>query len=132
MSPLLSVLVLAIVLGGFNSFAATFTWTNLNGGNASGSWANGANWSGATLPTTTNDTASFTNLDVTADSTVTLDGNQVISALTFGDAAGSSGANWLLHPGSPTNSTLTLGGATPRIMVSGLGSGKSAIISAKE
>ena len=110
--------------------SATFTWTNLNSGNASGSWTNRANWSGAILPTTINDLAIFNTLDISADSTVTLDGNQAINALFFGDTNSSSGANWLLSPGSPANSTLTLGGSAPRITVSGLAGGKTAVLGA--
>ena len=77
----------AILFFALNLSAATFTWTKLVSGNGSGSWTNQANWSGATLPTTNTDTANFNSLDLTADSTVTLDGNQSVNALNFADTA---------------------------------------------
>ena len=81
--------------------AATFNWIRLVSGNASGSWGTQASWTGSTLPTTTNDTVNFNALDITADSTVTLDGNRSINALAFGDANSASGANWFLAAGTP-------------------------------
>ena len=124
---LLAVLSL-VVSGPVELHASTFTWTKDTAGNASGSWTNAANWSGGTLPTTTSDTASFNTLDITADSTVTLDGNQNINTVILGDTDASPAANWLLNPGSFFYSTLTLGGTTPTITVNALGAGKSATI----
>src|SRR5208282_4373098 len=111
--------------------AATFTW--IPAGNASGSWNTPGNWSGAgTLPTTINDTANFNNVDITADSTVTLDGNQSIGVVVFGNTAPTPAANWILNPGALNlgGSTLTLGVASPAITVNNLGAGESAIINA--
>ena len=110
--------------------AATFNWTRFVGGNASGSWGTQACWSGGTLPTTTNDAANFNTLDITADSTVTLDGDRSIHALGFGDTNSTSGANWFLAAGTPASSSLTLGGPSPSVDVSGLAAGNSAVISA--
>lgn len=110
--------------------AATFNWIRLVSGNASGSWGTQASWTGGTLPTTTNDTVNFNALDISADSTVTLDGNRSINALAFGDANSASGANWFLAAGTPASATLTLGGPSPTVDVSGLAAGKSAVISA--
>ena len=84
------------------SHAASVTW---NAG--SGSWPTGANWTGGTAPVAA-DTAVFGATDQTADITVTLDGNQTISGLTFGDANTLSGADWILASGSPSSSSLTL------------------------
>jgi len=121
--------LIALAIG--RAQAATNTWNKLVSGNASGSWATAANppWSSGTLPGAT-DTASFNTLDITADSTVTLDGNQSINALIFGDTTTSSAANWILSGGSPSTSTLTLGGTAPTITVNALGNGKAATISA--
>ena len=124
--------VLALIaLAAGRAQAATNTWNKLVSGNASGSWATAANppWSSGTLPGAT-DTADFNTLDITADSTVTLDGNQSINALIFGDTTTSSAANWILSGGSPSTSTLTLGGTAPTITVNALGNGKAATISA--
>ncbi|MEI6644996.1 MAG: autotransporter-associated beta strand repeat-containing protein, partial [bacterium] len=111
--------------------AATNTWNKLVGGNASGSWTNAANppWSAGALPGAT-DTADFNTLDITADSTVTLDGDQSINALIFGDTTTSSAANWVLSGGTPSTSALTLGGTASTITVNTLGNGKAATISA--
>jgi len=110
--------------------ASTFTWTKISGGNASGSWATQGNWSGGTLPTTTNDTVIFNTLDITANSTLTLDGNQSASNLNFSDANAASAASWIINAGSPYTSTLTLGGANPTVNVTSLGGGKAAVINA--
>jgi hypothetical protein len=107
--------------------AATFTWLQISGGNASGSWANQANWTGATLPTTTNDTLDFSTLDLTADSTITLNGNQSIGSLSFGDANTATAASWLINAGSPASSALTLGGAAT-INVTSFAGGDAAVI----
>ena len=100
----------------------------MTSGNAGGSWATQANWSGGTLPTTTGDTADFSALSVTANSTLTLDGNQSINSMIFGNQAASPAVNWTMSVGTPTTSTLTLGGTTPTITVNNLGSGKYAVI----
>jgi autotransporter-associated beta strand protein len=110
--------------------AATLTWTNLVAGNASGSWAAQTNWSGGTLPTLALDTANFNTLNLTANSTVTLDGNQTINKLNFSDANSTTAASWIINAGSPAGSTLMLGGASPAITVTGLGSGSAAVINA--
>jgi len=117
-------------LAGASAQSATFTWTKLAGGNASGSWTAQANWSGATLPTTTNDTVNFNTLDITANSTVTLDGSQSVNAMNFSDTATGTAANWIINAGNPTTSTLTLGGASPTINVTNIASGRAAVINA--
>ena len=120
-------LLAATVLG---ARGATFTWTQIAAGNPSGSWTNQASWLGATLPTTSTDTANFNTLDLTADSTVTLDGNQTVNVLNFGDANSSTPASWIINAGAPSASTLTLAGGSPTINVTSLGSGKAAVINA--
>ena len=110
--------------------AGTFTWTKLSAGNASGSWATQGNWSGGTLPTTSSDTANFTTLNPTVDSTVTLDGNQTINTLLFSDTATATAASWIIAAGTPSSSTLTLAGTSPTINVTGMGSGEAAVINA--
>ena len=94
----------------------TFIWNNSVNGNASGSWAEQANWTGASRPTTTNDTADFSTLNLTANSVISLNGNQEINKLLFADATTPS-HDWSLAPGSPSTSTLTLGGNAPEISV---------------
>ena len=120
----------AFLFFALNLSAGTFTWTKLVSGNGSGSWTNQANWSGATLPTTNTDTANFDSLDLTADSTVTLDGNQTVNALNFADTATATVGSWVVNAGSPSTSKLALDGASPTINVTSMGSGKAAVINA--
>ncbi len=124
------VAVLCGCLAGSSVSGAAFVWTKLATGNASGAWTNQGNWSGGTLPTTSSDSAAFNTLDITLDSTVTLNGNQTLNRLSFGDAASGTAASWLLVPGTPANSTLTLAGANPLILVNGMASGEAALLGA--
>ena len=125
-----NIIFLVCLAASIASQAGTFTWTKLSSGNAAGSWATQGNWSGATLPTTTNDTVNFNTLDITANSTVTLDGNQSASNLNFSDANTATAASWIINAGSPSTATLTLGGASPVINVTSLAGGKAAVINA--
>jgi uncharacterized repeat protein (TIGR02543 family) len=102
-----------------------FIWTNLAGGNATGSWTEQANWSGGMLPTTTSVTADFSTLDLTENSTVSLNGNHSVNRLIFGDAISAS-HDWTVAPGTPGTSAITLGGTSPDIGVAN----RTAIISA--
>jgi autotransporter-associated beta strand protein len=107
--------------------ATTFTWTNAAGG----SWATAGNWSGGgTLPTTTSDTADFSTLNITANSTVSLNGNQSINKMLFSDTALSPTAynTWTVAAGAPSSSTLTLGGTNASIDVA---TSRTAIITAQ-
>ena len=106
---------------------ATFVWTNLVGGDASGSWSNQSNWSGGTLPTTAAASVLFSS-DLTADSIITLDGYNTVGAMTFGDASTATAASWIINPGSISNATLMLGAASPVINVTNLGAGDAAVI----
>lgn len=128
---IVSILTVTGLLLAEKSRAGTDTWNQLSVGDASGSWNTAANppWSTGALPGAT-DTADFSTLDITADSTVTLDGNQSINSLIFGDTVTNTAAGWILSPGTPDTSTLTLSGTTPTITVNALGTGKMATISA--
>ena len=126
---IVSILTVTGLLLAEKTRAGTDTWNQLSGGNASGSWNTAANppWSTGALPGAT-DTADFSTLDITADSTVTLDGNQSINALILGDTVTNTAAGWILSPGTPATSTLTLSGTTPTITVNALGGSKVATI----
>jgi autotransporter-associated beta strand protein len=81
----------------------TFTWTNLAGG----SWGTGTNWAGGTVANGEGNIADFSTLNITANATVTLDGNRTIGTLRFGDATTASN-DWTLNVGTPTTSIITL------------------------
>ena len=102
---LITVVALAAALSGAGSaHAATAIW------NAdSGSWPTAANWVGVAIPSGT-DVALFGFNDQIYNSTITLDGNQTIAGLTFGDANTLSGVSWTLASGTPASSSLTLSG----------------------
>jgi len=119
-----------LYLGRTRTTGVTFTWASLAGGNASGSWANPANWSGGLLPATALDTANFTTLDLTANSAITLDGYQTVNALKFADANTGTAASWILNAGTPSGSTLTLAGTGPAITTGNLASGQAVVINA--
>ena len=87
------------------------------------SWATSGNWTVISGPGTTfpgiNDTAAFTNLDITAATTVTLDGNQVVNQMIFGDTVTNTAFGWVVSAGTGTN--LSIAGANPMITVNKLG-----------
>lgn len=125
LSPRL-MLVLAISLGlSASANAASGTWTQLSAGNASGSWTTPGNWSGGTVASGSGDTADFNTLNITVDSTVTLDAPVTIGNIIFGDTTNSSAAGWTI---GNAGHALTLAGTTPTITVNTLGTGKSVTI----
>ena len=81
--------------------AQSGTWTNLVNGNASGTWSTAANWNNGVIADGTDNTANFSTLNITTNSTVTLDTARNIGNLIFGDTTPDNG--WTL-----TGSTLTL------------------------
>ena len=95
------------------AFAQSGTWTNLAGGNASGSWAAATNWNSGIIASGTDNTADFSTLDLTANSTVTLDGARTIGNLVFGDTAPDS--NWILATGTGGPLTLSVTAGQPTI-----------------
>lgn len=123
----------ALLSGPTAGAQTTFTWTANAGGNASGSWGTAANWNGGAGPVAggADNTANFGTLDVSANSTVTLDGDRTIGHLIFADANTGSAANWTLAPGSPAGTlTLATTAGSPTIAVNALGGGSTATVSA--
>jgi autotransporter-associated beta strand protein len=86
-------------------------WINAAGG----SWTAGANWAGGFVPNGVGAIADFSTLDLTADSTVTLDGNVTVGSLLFGDTA--PGNNRTLNSGSGGVLTLGVSTGSPGITV---------------
>jgi autotransporter-associated beta strand protein len=100
------------------------TWTNASGG----SWTTNANWAGNLIAGGEGNTADFSTLNPTSDTTVTLDAPRAIGNLVFGDTNTGSAATWFLNNGS--GGSLILAGTTPTITVNALASGKFANINA--
>jgi len=115
---------LLLLSGLMSCWATTFKWTALTGGNAAGNWTTQANWD-TTLPTTTDDVADFSTLDITANSQIGLTNANVtlnINSMIFGDTDTATPAGWtLISSGSAMS--LTLGGSNPTITVNTLGTG---------
>ena len=104
---------------------ASGAWTNASGG----SWATQANWAGNIIAGGAGNTADFSTLNITSDTTVNLDAPRSIGSLIFGDTNTSSSARWILASG--TNGSLQLAGATPTIQVNPLGTGSNILITAR-
>jgi autotransporter-associated beta strand protein len=85
------------------------TWVNTAGG----SWATAGNWSGNNIADGADSTADFSTLNITADSTVTLDGARTIGNLKFGDTTPSH--KWILSTGGPLTLDVTSGTSTIRV-----------------
>lgn len=109
------------------AFAVDGSWSNTAGG----SWNTDTNWTGGppgVIADGSGFTATFSALDIAADTTVTLDAARTIGNLIFGDTDTSSAASWLLATG--TEGKLTLDATTPTITVNALGATKNAQITA--
>lgn len=105
------------------------TWTNADGGALS--WNTDTNWLANTIADGSGFTADFNTLNVTADTTVTLDTDRTIGNLIFGDTTTSLAAGWVLAGAGDPVGKLTLAGTTPTITVNTLGTGKNASITAR-
>ena len=90
-------------------------WTNLVGGNASGTWGSSANWSNG-IPNGVDAVADFTALNITAHSAVTNEAPRTVGKLSFGDAVPSSNS-WLLDGGLNNHLTLATSVGLPEISV---------------
>lgn len=91
---------------------ATGVW----GQPVSGGWDRGANWLGGLVPDSIVSTVDFSTLDISTDTSVSLNGPRTVAKATFADASASH--DWYLSPG--TNGTLTLAAQSgaPEIAVS--------------
>jgi hypothetical protein len=72
---------------------------------ADGSWANPANWSNNSVPDGPTAVANFLG-KITAPRTITLDGDKTVQSINF-----ASSNHYTIAPGTPANSTLTVGQA---------------------
>lgn len=100
--------------------AADSVWTNPAGG----SWAGTTNWSGGVVAEGTGALADFSTLDLTADATVTLDGDRTIGTLRLSDSVASNG--WVISAG--TGGTLTFAAAGTPVVSSGNGTSSVGVV----
>ncbi len=86
-------------------------WTDLAGG----VWSTAGNWSGGTIADGAGSTADFSTLNITSDTTVTLDTSRSIGTLKFQDTTASN--NWFLTNSSSAVLTLNNGTSQPVVDV---------------
>ncbi|HEX4052694.1 MAG TPA: autotransporter-associated beta strand repeat-containing protein [Tepidisphaeraceae bacterium] len=88
-------------------------WEVNASGNASGSWNTATNWSSNPAIPSGVATADFSQQDISLPSTITLDGNQTIGNITFGNVSG-TGA-WIINSDSsgPGSTSYSLGLTAP-------------------
>ena len=98
---------------------------------SSGNWGTAGNWFASTIASGSGNTADFSQVDITSDTTVHLETSYTIGNLIFGNTDVSPAANWILDNNGSAGNTLTLAGGTPTVTVNNLGTGKSATISAE-
>ena len=102
-----AVLLVAVALMLFGPPAAraqSGTWTYTAGGNVN--WTDTAKWAGSIVATGVNNTATFSGLDITANTTVTVDAGRTISDILTGDTGGSQ--TWTFNGGPLTLANTTL------------------------
>jgi len=109
------------------SIYGTAIWTNAANNQP---WSAALNWSNNVVATNVGNTADFSQVSISSDTTVNLDAPYTIGNLIFGNGAGSPNANWILANNSIPANILTLAGTTPTVTVNSLGTGKSASINA--
>jgi rhamnogalacturonan endolyase len=84
------------------------------------------NWLNAVVADGSTNSANFSTLNLTADSTVHLDSARTINSLVFGDTDPTTAASWVLDNNGVAGNTLTLAGTAPAITVNALGAGATA------
>jgi fibronectin-binding autotransporter adhesin len=113
-SPVWALFVAGSLAGAFDTAAST--WTNDVNGNASGQWSVPFNWS-AGIPDTAGAIADFSKLDITVNSTVSLDAPQAVGTLLFGNNPAANGVSWAVDGPSGNLLTLDAGKSVPTIGV---------------
>jgi len=101
-------------------------WTNTV---ALATWGTAANWTNNIIATNVDNTADFSQVDITSDVTVNLTTPMTIGNLIFGNTDASPAANWVVTNNSVTANILTLADSatTPTITVTNLGTGNTVI-----
>lgn len=104
------------------AWAVSGTW-ELNGND---NWSDTAAWLNGIVADNNTDsadsTADFSQIDLTADATVTLDSDRTLTNLIFGNTDAAPAANWTLG-GTNTLTLNSSGSAVPTITVNNLGTG---------
>jgi autotransporter-associated beta strand protein len=111
------------------SILNTAVWTSTA---ASATWGTATNWLNGLVATNLDNTADFSQVDITADTTVSLTTPMTIGNLIFGDTDTNTPASWTLDNNATPTNILTLAdtATVPTITVTNMSSTNSAIISA--
>ena len=130
--------LLAVGLTAAQLQAATWVWNDVSG---AGNWSDTTKWAPlGSYPNAQAAVADFSQVDLTADETVTLDAGLspnpfvTLGSLVFGNTDASPAANWTIAAASSANYIQldnTGGTGDPSITVNNLGAGKSATIHAQ-
>ncbi len=100
-----------VTVGNFGSSA----WTN----NASGNWGTTGNWTNGAVANGAGFNADFSQVNLAADTTVTLDSSRTVGSLTFGATSGST-HNWFLTSSGGSTFTLAPQVSVPNARVSSI------------
>ncbi|MEO8616995.1 MAG: autotransporter-associated beta strand repeat-containing protein [Luteolibacter sp.] len=92
-------------------YSGSGSWSNVAGG----SWALATNWAGSFIASGSEANAGFSALNLTNDTTVTLDGTKTVGSMVFKDIIPSH--NWFLNTGSGGPLTLDTSSGIPTISV---------------
>src|SRR3954469_2967898 len=99
-------------------------------GNGTGLWSDTTKWTGGVIANGAGSQANFSTLNITSDSTVSLDSSRTIGRLLFGDTTASN--NWFLDNNGNAANVLTLdntgGTGAPKITVNNQTTTISAIL----
>jgi hypothetical protein len=88
--------------------SASGTWAV----DSSGTWSNPANWAGNNVPDGPGATADFTQVDITANRTVTLDVSRTVGSVSIGDTNGTHSYTLDASPGATLTFSYSLFGST--------------------
>lgn len=91
-----------LLAGAQNARAQSGTWINP----VSDSWSNTVSWAAGTVANGAGNTADFGTLDLTAQTTVTLDSARTLGTLIFGDTDTNTPAGWLIANGGVAGNTI--------------------------
>lgn len=91
-----------LLAGAHSTLAQSGTWNNTAGG----TWSTAGNWAGSIIANGAGNTAAFSTLDLTVQTTVTLDSARTLGTLIFGDSDTNSPAGWVLDNGGTAGNTL--------------------------
>ncbi|MGN6724711.1 MAG: beta strand repeat-containing protein [Tepidisphaeraceae bacterium] len=118
-------LIVAACVALVSSQAFSSDWQPATGG----AWDTPTNWdTNPTIPDGVGATADFSQVDLTGDATIALNGSRTVGMLNFGDTDPSTAGGWLLSDATQKTLTLATSSGPANINVGNLGTGKAVTI----